>query len=231
MPGVKARAPKRDAPPTSRHDYHKEYDKKRKRTYNTKWETDHPWLKFTPTGPPDDMSQGYMQCCVCLDYFKDTHSPTNTKLKGQNTFISGCSNLRVSTVIDHEKSNAHDVAFKSKKAKQSPVTVAQSRAGKALRALKEADRTRLGYLIRNAHAIAKQNRPLSDYTWLSILDKAKGADMGQTYLNDKAGLNFITVMAEIEMQKTQKLLDEAPFFSFIMDGSTELTGRFIIISQ
>ncbi len=51
-PGKKARAPiKRHAQPESRDDYHKKYDKARKRIYNPDWEKLYKWLKYTPGVP------------------------------------------------------------------------------------------------------------------------------------------------------------------------------------
>ena len=46
--------------------------------------------------------------------------------------------------------------------------------------------------------MAKRNQPLSDYTWLC----AKGLDIGEIYLNDKAALGFIFSIADGEKIKT-----------------------------
>ena len=46
-------------------------------------------------------------------------------------------------------------------------------AGKPLMGLKTAEKARLIYLFRNAHAVMKYNRPISDYTWLCMLDRTK----------------------------------------------------------
>ena len=55
---------------------------------------------------------------------------------------------------------------------------------------------RLAYLFRNAHAIAKQNKPLTDYKWLCQDDKSKGLDMYNvgntcTYQTEHAARDFI----------------------------------------
>jgi len=177
-----------------------------------------------------------MQCKRCVEYYgkqgnKSEREGTG-KLRGQNSFINGCYNLRHSTVKDHDETNSHQTAVDALSRNTLPAsTVAQSRAGKALRALKASDRIRLGYLVRNAHAIAKQNRPLSDYTWLSTLDKAKGVELGQTYLNPKAGLNFIRAISETQLTEIHQVLDTAPFFSFMMDGSSDISGKFCSAHQ
>ncbi len=48
--------------------------------------------------------------------------------------------------------------------------------------LREAERKYVRILFRNSHAIAKHNMPLTDYNWMADLDKAKGLDIGRTYL-------------------------------------------------
>jgi hypothetical protein len=37
--------------------------------------------------------------------------------------------------------------------------------------------------FRNVHALIKKNRPISDITWLSQLNRAKGLDHSKTYDN------------------------------------------------
>jgi hypothetical protein len=42
-----------------------------------------------------------------------------------------------------------------------------------------------------AHSVCKNNRPLTDFIWLCQLDKVKGLDIADTYMNEKAATNFI----------------------------------------
>jgi hypothetical protein len=49
----------------------------------------------------------------------------------------------------------------------------------------------LAYLFRNAHAIAKQNRPLTDYKWLCQVDKSKGLDIGNTYQTEHMAREYV----------------------------------------
>ena len=81
-------------------------------------------------------------------------------------------------------------------------------------------------MFRNAHAVSKQNRPISDFIWLAKLDKVKGIDPGEsgTYLNGKACLNFIQCIADSERHKIINRLSSVPYFSFMMDGSTDISG-------
>ena len=56
----------------------------------------------------------------------------------------------------------------------------------------------LKQLLRTAHYIAVQCRPISDYVNLSKLDKAKGVDLGDSYLNRKSANMFIDLIAQVE---------------------------------
>ena len=108
----------------------------------------------------------------------------SSNLKIQNTFITGCSNFRLSAVVDHEKCKSHIAVVDILTAKSVTVDeIKQSTAGKALRKLKEADRARVSVLFWNAQAVIKNNKSLRDYVWLCQLDITKGIDIGETYLN------------------------------------------------
>jgi hypothetical protein len=176
---------------TNKRQRDKEYEKKRpQRTFNEDWKLGRDWLKFL---------NGRMTCSVCIDYY-GTHKQSEAEnIRAVSTFICGSTNLKKSAIVDHETSRTHLKAADVKHAATASVhAIAQSRAGKALQAIKIADRKRVSNLVRNAHAIAKQNRPLTDYTWIAKLDKAKGVEIGNTYINDKAGLAFIECIADSE---------------------------------
>ena len=59
-------------------------------------------------------------------------------------------------------------------------------------------RNKLKQLLRTAYYIAVQCRPISDYASLSKLDKAKGVDIGDSYLNRKSATMFIDSIAQVE---------------------------------
>ncbi|XP_053385072.1 zinc finger protein 862-like [Mercenaria mercenaria] len=195
----------------------KKYEQNRpERKLNEKWKIGRSWLVFSDNDT--------MKCSICISYFEGKVSdPSN--LRGNNTFISGCTNRKISAVTDHENSKSHlkaDSYYKSKSS--SCEEVLHSPAGHALMSMKSAERHRLAYLFRNIHAVAKNNRPLTDYTWLCKVDKAKGLDLGDTYLNEKAALDFLSAISGTTTDKTLSILKEAPFFSFLMDGSTDIAG-------
>ena len=57
---------------------------------------------------------------------------------------------------------------------------------------------KLKHLLRTAHYIAVHCRPICDYVTLSKLDKAKGVDIGVSYLNRKSATMFIDSIAQVE---------------------------------
>lgn len=120
---------------------------------------------------------------------------------------------QTSAVVDHERSNVHTKSADVINARdQTPSETMNSEAGKALKKLKSSEIHRLTYLFRNAHAVAKQNRPLSDYKWLCDIDRAKGLDLGQTYLTEHAVRSFVQSIAKVERKATEVLIGDSFFF-------------------
>ncbi|KAJ8303781.1 hypothetical protein KUTeg_018704 [Tegillarca granosa] len=162
-----------------------------------------------------------MTCQICIDYQRQN---TISNLKIHNTFITGCSNMKISAVTDHEKCKSHLAAVEKNLAKSRTTSqIRQAEAGRALRKLKDAEIGRLRYLVRNVHAVIKGNRPLTDFNWLCELDKAKGLDLGDTYLNSQAALILTSNIADSEREKTINMLGNN-FYGIMMDGSTDISG-------
>ncbi|XP_046577709.1 zinc finger protein 862-like [Haliotis rubra] len=163
-----------------------------------------------------------MTCNICVNY---NASKNSARPSSDQNFISGSRNFKKSTVTDHELSRIHIRSVELFKAETSSSDeIAFSKAGRALQKLKSADKTKMTFLFRNAHAVAVKNRPLSDFKWLCELDKVKSLEVGDTYLNDRAALNFIQAIAATQHDEVINNLEHAPFFSFIMDGSTDISG-------
>jgi len=143
------------------------YEEKRgSRKFCEKWREGREWLTLNSQNETESMT-----CSYCIELYGNDGKSTHSNLKGQNAFITGCTNMRISNIVEHEQSKSHVKASEVHKAKScTEVEVRQSHSAKAL--LKSADKNRLCNLFRNAHAIAKKNRPLSDYVWLCEVDKA-----------------------------------------------------------
>ncbi|KAG1692601.1 hypothetical protein GQR58_007245 [Nymphon striatum] len=80
-------------------------------------------------------------------------------------------------------------------------------ADRALAKLNDNNFERLGKLFRNAHAIVKNCCPMTDFTWMAKLDKAKDVDIGETYLNDKSCKEIIVAIAESTRHPIEQLLE------------------------
>lgn len=91
-------------------------------------------------------------------------------------------------------------------------------------ALKEQERKSLRVLFRNAHAIAKCNRPFTDYQWLTRLDKAKGLDVGDTYMTDQACADIVDNIGHVTYDHVLADVASSNFFSLMMDGTTDVAS-------
>ena len=78
--------------------YFNEYDKvKRARQFQEKWKKDRSWLVLDDDG---------MKCSVCIKYASG--NPSDGK---NSVFITGCSSMKLESVIKHEESNLHETIF------------------------------------------------------------------------------------------------------------------------
>jgi len=189
------------------------------RKFLDKWLVGRPWLLYDNDIP----DKSAMFCNWCIDY-NNTYVNNEFK-KNMNTFITGCKNFRFSTIADHESSRIHIKASEFVKSKNMPDNeIMNSEAGKAVSQLKAAETSRLSILFRNAHSVCKNNRPLTDFIWLCQLDKVKGLDIAETCMNEKAATNFIKYIGISEREQTISLLEKSLFFSFLMDGATDISG-------
>ena len=56
---------------------------------------------------------------------------------------------------------------------------------------------------------------------MSKLDKAKGLDIGQTYLNSNSAKEFSKYIALTELNKIAQIIQSSKFVSILSDGSTD----------
>ena len=190
------------------------YDRERRpdRSFSNKWKEGRDWLVY-------DVNDNKMTCSLCSRYFSATNAPkSQINLKNRNLFISGCSNFRLSSVIDHEKSKCHQDSITRQHAEVNPK---KTPAYNSLLSLNEHKRKQLEHKFRNVHAVVMSNRPFSDYVWLNELDKCKGIDKGDTYNNEKAAFIFLQSIADVERDKNVVTIQNVKFFSLTMDGSTD----------
>ena len=103
-------------------------------------------------------------------------------------FVIGGTNMKRTTLTAHEASDGHNVAVEHEKPNSAPCNFYR-------RTVDSDDESavfdKLDKLFRNAHAIATNNRPFSDYVWMATLDERKWLFLGETYRNEKACKEFI----------------------------------------
>ena len=122
------------------------------RKFNQKWFLNQAggkrtWLQY---------NEGAMFCSVCRSHAKE-------KSRG-NAFVVGCKSMKIESVISHEQSACHRDCTAIFKAKSVPLEKAAP--VQALIKLSDGNRQKMSLLFHNAHAIAKQARPYTDYVWM-----------------------------------------------------------------
>ena len=66
------------------------------------WKEGRPWLMYLE-------ETKVMTCSSCIEFYGES-AHINPNLKGQNTFLVGCNNMRLSALLDNEKCKAHQDA-------------------------------------------------------------------------------------------------------------------------
>ena len=117
-----------------------------------------------------------------------------------------------------ENSAAHKLASQCQKAKQNPEKTLAYLARQQL--LKQYS-GKLRSLFRNAHAVAKHKKSISDYNWLCDLDEAKGLTLGRTYRNINTCTTFIQYIATSAKDQVADEIKRAKFVSVTSDGTTD----------
>ena len=216
--GIDPPAKKSKQSTEERREVQRKYDREeRKRDFQAGWLAEFKWLLW-------DNNNKQMFCKTCRSCYG---SLATSKLPDKGMFqkyskapfVMGSSNLRHSTLMDHVKSEGHRLAETHLTNRQ----VEKSQAASALQKLNAAAFDKLEILFRNAHAITKNNRPFSDFQWLAALDKMKGIQVGETYLNDTACKDFVTAICDVERQKLAETINAARFITILSDGSTDVS--------
>ena len=155
------------------------------RSFCEKWKLERPWLIY-------NVETKLMFCKTCEKLSR----------KRNGAFVVGCSTMKIETILAHEESSDHQNNCKIAIAKS--VGVEKSKAGKTLQQLNSAQRGKLDKIFRNAHFIAKEAKSLNDFVRLATLDKAKGVDTGDSYINRTECREFLSCLADVERQQIQQ---------------------------
>ncbi|XP_077980195.1 E3 SUMO-protein ligase KIAA1586-like [Glandiceps talaboti] len=200
----------------------REYDAtKRKRTIVQSWK-----IEFKDWLVTDDSAREQkLYCKLCRTVYapiaKKTQHADKYKKYSNGSFVRGSTNLRHEALKTHENSDGHKYAKQYLDAKNA--APGESVAERALQSMNTATIDKLSKLFRNAHALAKKSRPISDFRWQCSLDKQKGVDIGHTYHNDKSAQQFLVAISEVERAKIESKLSQARYCSLLSDGSTDVS--------
>lgn len=152
---------------------------------------------------------------MCFEYSK-----LNVEEKAP-LFATGCTSMRIETIKIHEKSTFHNKAMLWHCARNQKESVAQ----KALQSLNKSVYDKLVVLFRNCHAIAKMNRPLSDFKWLCQLNDAKGIQLLDSYRNRPKAVEFLNSIAAVTFDELKDKLSRCNFFCVMGDDSADSSSK------
>ena len=197
----------------------RDYDRtKRKRTFQSNWTTEFPWVIY------DGKCNIYCQPCrSCYSDLSISRLPDKGMFRkySKGQLVTGCSNLKRSVLVDHDASQGHILATEHVKSRAHKP--GESEAEKCIEKLNSAAFAKLSILFRTSHALAKKNRPFSDFNWMTVLDQLKGLHVGDTYRNDKLCRQFVRAISEVELRKLKIEIEETKFLTVISDGSTDVS--------
>ena len=148
----------------------REYDRnKRERRFQAAWTKDFPWLLHDETNKK-------LYCRPCRSSYGEL-SISKLPDRGifrkysKGAFVVGSTNFKSSALADHQQSEGHTLAVTH--IRNRGATPGKSIAEKSIQQLNNSAFDKLEKLFRTAHALARKNRPFSDFGWLCTLDEKK----------------------------------------------------------
>ena len=158
----------------------KEYDSgKRVQTFQPAWLVGRKWLA----------RDGAMLCKTCR---LNVH-----KHADPGRFTVGTSSFQIKSIKSHEQTMSHQRECLAVEAASKPAM--DTKAGKILDTLNRALTEKLRIKFRSVHALAKHDRPFTDYIWQCEMDELKGVNVRQDYRSDKAAADFAHHIADCEI--------------------------------
>ncbi|KAI8493938.1 hypothetical protein Bbelb_282850 [Branchiostoma belcheri] len=161
----------------------------RKYVFVEAWKSDRPWLRHVTEGDVETMV-----CDWCKEFDKSG---------GRNSFVTGCTTMKISSVTAHENSATHKAV--QEKRRLSLIPRQERPLPQAVRRMEKQDMSQLQTLFRTAFYLAKNGRPFTDFKGLMELQKCNGIhivealeqDLGQVDWRHKlvaAGVDGANVM-------------------------------------
>ena len=168
-----------------------------------------------------------LRCKVCKKY--------ETNISGMKFFrrewITGSSNYRPSSAVDHAKSEPHKYAMRKFLREEEGKSVVETRQPgqkdivEGIRYMNEKERTQLKRKFEVAYVVAKQELPLSSYDAILELEEHHGIEIGAPYRHSNACGSFIDFIGDAMAANLRQQLHDVKFFSVLWDGSTDVSAK------
>ena len=125
-------------------------------------------------------------------FLQDLQKAESSLSHAEESFVKGSTNFQSSALKRHEMENddnkdAVRIEEAQKKMREKPESLP---AEKMLIRMNEKTLKQLENLFHTAHALAKKERPFTDFVWQCDLDEVKGVDVGTSYRNDHQAKTF-----------------------------------------
>ena len=149
--------------------------------------------------------------------------PTLQDFKNQ-PFIFGSISFRIESLRQHckQSNTQHALAVTRHLNLAKEKNNEYSEAQRIKVSMTETEKKQLRYLFFNMYAVLKNGKPFSDYELQVELDKAKGIEIGNTYLNRMSGIEIARAIDQVSLEALRKEFESARFFSIILDEATDI---------
>ena len=161
-----------------------------------------------------------LKCTVCIEFEQAIRQRRNFS----RSWVDGSANFKLSNVIDHAKSDAHNEAltlYKRKlgKAPSPPVPMANQRPLQFKLSKEQEEVFKKKFDI--SYFAVKEEMPLIKYEKIIQLEKRHGVRLGSTHNNRTTAREFLSFQAGELKEALPKDIAKAKFYSILFDGTTD----------
>lgn len=181
------------------------------------------WLRCDPDATSKELV-GLLWCDACRK-----HERSITGMKNfSRAWIEGSTNHKTSNIVDHANSDQHRAAkvrtrAEAAKATNQPIT-SYSPIARSLMRMDNQVMERMKKKFDICYIMAKEGIAFRKYPALHELEVRHGVDLGFAYRTKDSAKTFTHFIADSQRQDLFHKLSSTPFYSFLMDGSTD-TGN------
>ena len=137
--------------------------------------------------------------------------------------------MKTTNVHDHAKSDQHGQAMNLQRkvlaCSKGLGAAAYAPIAQALSTLSEGEQSKLRLKFDIAFFVASEQLPFTKYPAICELEERHGVNLGAAYVNNNACKEFTHYIAESKRQALITTISNAPFFSLLIDGSTDKNNK------